>query len=135
MDNNPYEGAAKSDDIKSNVMGLALTGADGKPLDLSGQTMTMFVERAVAKEDDVPASIFPYRVTSDRKPLSFHQFNITSDNVSMVVELQAHDPLFDISAFIDFARKPGASKFACIFLRSFLGYFDKELYKQKNTNK
>ena len=45
MKNNPYKGSSGSNDLKSNVMGLAVSGPDGKPMDLSGQELTMFVKR------------------------------------------------------------------------------------------
>lgn len=105
MEKNPYGGAASSEDIKSNVMGLALTGPDGKPLDLRGQQMTIFVDRAVSMEENISAPIFKYRL-----PATYHQFNFTAPNCSIVIELQAHDPLLQVNAAIEFERKPLMSK-------------------------
>ena len=105
MDKNPYGGAESSEDIKSKVIGLALTGPDGKPLDLKGQQMTIFVDRAVTKEENITAPIFNFRL-----PATYHQFNFTAPYCSMVIELRAHDPLLKVNAAIEFERKPSMSK-------------------------
>lgn len=110
MDENPYGGAASSEDIKSKVMGLALTGSDGKPLDLRGQLMTIFVDRDVSMEENVSAPIFDYRL-----PATYHQFNFTAPNCSMVIELRAHDPLLQVNVFIEFKRKPSMSKMDSLY--------------------
>lgn len=85
MNNNPYHGVSGSDDIKSNVMGLSLTGPDGKPLDLSGQTLTMFVKRDLSSDDTV-ASI--YNFTKKRNGVTYHRFNFTSEENVMAIEMR-----------------------------------------------
>lgn len=105
MDKNPYSGASGSDNIKSNVMGLSLTGLDGKPLDLSGQTLTMFVKR------DTSQSTKPliYNSTKRKEGITYHRFNFTSDINVMAIEMRPFEKFVSSKMFIKKNMKPSVT--------------------------
>ena len=87
MKNNPYKGSSGSNDLKSNVMGLAVSGPDGKPMDLSGQELTMFVKRDTT--NDVQPMQYNYDV--EYGSMKVHRFNLTDPTKYIVVEVRPVD--------------------------------------------
>lgn len=103
--NNPYQGAAGADDVKSDVMGLALSGPDGSPMDLSGQEMTMFVKRDLT--NDIPP--IKYKYDTEQGAMKVHRVNFTSNISYTAIEIRPIDPDTVIHVYISHERRPTVS--------------------------
>ena len=91
MARSPYGADASSSDIKSNVMGLALTDGNGNPLDLAGQELQMFVKRDASK--DVPPEMNEFDTSGTMR---FHKFNYSSLDNGVVFEVKPPDSKLQI---------------------------------------
>lgn len=86
MANSPYGSDSSSADIKSNVMGLALSDADGNPIDLAGQELQMFVKRDAS--NDIAAEMNQF---SDAGTMRFHKFNYSTLENAVAFEVRPLD--------------------------------------------
>ena len=83
----PYDGAG-ADDINSDTQGLALMGGDGKPLDVTGKEITLFIDRDTTA--DGPPDVHEFDV--DDGAMKVHKFNLSSKTSSMAIEILPVDP-------------------------------------------
>ena len=104
MADNPYKGSGGSDDIKSDVQGLAVCGPNGKPMDLAGQELSMFVKRDLI--NDLP--LVPHRYTNEGA-MNVHRFNFTSETNSMVIEVRPTDPNIQTHIYLSYEKRPTVS--------------------------
>ena len=91
MANSPYGADSSSSDVNSNVMGLALTDGEGKPLDLAGQELQMFVKRDASK--DVPSDMNSFDSSDSMR---FHKFNYSNLDNGVVFEVKPVDTKLQI---------------------------------------
>lgn len=108
MGDNPFPNE-KANDLNSKTVGLALTDGNGKPLDLAGQTLEMFVPRDLKKNPLKPMELNHY--VADDPPMRVHKFNRTSNDSAIVIEIQSFHPKIKFAIMIRFDKRPSAMHF------------------------
>ncbi|XP_065682979.1 polycystin family receptor for egg jelly isoform X2 [Hydra vulgaris] len=98
---NPYKDSVGSNDIASEVMGLAVSGPNGKPLDLASEELSLFVKRNLASDE--PAVFYEYDKDGS---LNIHRFNYTTESNFVVVESRPVDLHTQVNYFIAFNKTP-----------------------------
>ncbi|KAK3736330.1 hypothetical protein QZH41_020801, partial [Actinostola sp. cb2023] len=109
MAENPFPADEKAKDLDSKTVGLALTDGNGKPLDLAGQTLEMFVPRDVKKNPVKPMVLNHY--AADDPPMRVHKFNRTTNDSAIVIEIQVFDPKVKFAIMLRFEKRPTAQHF------------------------
>ena len=109
MAKNPF-GSSPADDINSNVQGLSLTDASGKPLDLAGQELQMFVKRDLSTYTQPDMHTF-----DDISVMKVHKFNYTSNDSGIAVEIRPVDPELKLKMFIQYVKRPTVSSYIATY--------------------
>ena len=89
MDNNPFAWDNSSKDLDSKTVGVALTDGNGKPLDLAGQELEVFVPRDTLKNPVQPMEI--HHFAEDDPPMRVHKFNRSNVEAGVAVEVLPFD--------------------------------------------
>ena len=71
-------------------------GGDGKPLDVTGKEITLFIDRDTAA--DGPADVHEFDV--DDGAMKVHKFNLSSKTSSMAIEILPVDPRVSLLMFL-----------------------------------
>ena len=87
MTSNPYGSDASSADIKSNIIGLALTDGNGEPINVAGKELQMMVKRDAGKDTAQPA----VNQFSETATMNFHRFNYSSLLSGVSIEVRPVD--------------------------------------------
>lgn len=109
MGENPFPADEKAKDLNSKTVGLALTDGNGKPLNLAGQTLEMFVPRDLKKNPLKPMELNQF--TADDSPMRVHKFNRTANDSAIAIEIQPYDPNIKFRIVVRFEKRPTAQHF------------------------
>ncbi len=95
MSKNPYGQDSSSADIKSNILGLALTDKNGNAVDVAGQELQMFVSRG--SNDYVTPGMNQFDSSG---AMRFHKFNYSSLENGVVFEVKPLDSKLKLRSVI-----------------------------------
>eukprot|EP00794_Sanderia_malayensis_P014077 gene14077-15546_t len=107
MANNPYGNDATSDDIKSDILGLSLTDKNGKPINVAGQELQMFVTRDLKGKTLVP----DMNAFDDSQTFRFHKFNYTSLENGVGIQVKPVDKKLKLRVLLSYGKRPSLKSY------------------------
>ncbi|PFX20690.1 Polycystic kidney disease and receptor for egg jelly-related protein [Stylophora pistillata] len=109
MDKNPFAWDNSSSDLNSKTVGLSLTDGNGKPLDLAGQQLEMFVPRNLKINPVKPMELNHY--AEGDPPMRIHKFNRSSIEAAVAIEMKFFHPDIKFMVAVRYDKKPTANHY------------------------
>lgn len=109
MDKNPFAWDNSSSDLNSKTVGLSLTDGNGKPLDLAGQELEMFVPRNLKINPVKPMELNHFE--DGDPPMRVHKFNRSSLDAGIAVEIKTFHPRIRFMVAVRYDKKPTANHY------------------------
>lgn len=109
MDKNPFAWDNSSSDLNSKTVGLSLTDGNGKPLNLAGQQLEMFVPRNLKINPVKPMELNHY--ADDDPPMRIHKFNRSSIEAAVAIEMKFFHPDIKFMVAVRYEKKPTANHY------------------------
>ena len=109
MDKNPFAWDNSSSDLNSKTVGISLTDGNGKPLNLAGQQLEMFVPRNLKINPVKPMELNHF--ADDDPPMRVHKFNRSSIESAIAVEMKFFHPDIKFMAAVRYDKKPTANHY------------------------
>ena len=103
MDKNPFAWDNSSSDLNSKTVGLSLTDGNGKPLDLAGQQLEMFVPRNLKINPVKPMELNHF--ADDDPPMRVHKFNRSNLESAIAIEMKFFHPDIKFMAAVRYDKK------------------------------
>lgn len=109
MDKNPFAWDNSSSDLNSKTVGLSLTDGNGKPLNLAGQELEMFVPRNVKINPVKPMELNHFE--DGDPPMRVHKFNRSSIDAAVAVQIMTFHPEIKFMIAVRYGKKPTANHY------------------------
>ena len=109
MDKNPFAWDNSSSDLNSKTIGLSLTDGNGKPLDLAGQELEMFVPRNLKINPVKPMELNHFE--DGDPPMRIHKFNRSSIEAAIAIEIKTFHSGIKFMVAVRYGKKPTANHY------------------------
>lgn len=109
MDKNPFAWDNSSSDLNSKTVGVSLADGNGKPLDLAGQELEMYVPRNLKINPVKPMELNHFE--DGDPPMRVHKFNRSSIEAAVAIEIKIFQPEVKFMVALRYGKKPTANHY------------------------